>query len=1078
MPFRLYDALMRKKPAAIKTDENSDTRDTVSFGLIAACFAISGFAALIYQTVWARQFSIELGTSHLAVAAILAAYMAGLASGAGIASLYVHRVKKPLLLYAIIEGGIAVTALLMPVMMKLLRSSFISLFGGASDLVSSQPEHFVFYVGAVFVAVVIPTGLMGATLPLLTRYVVVRDTHIGSRISQLYALNTAGAVIGALVSGFILIPQLGLFGSIIVAAAANLSILLVAAWLARSSQGLIPAKPVEILTDSRLHGIERVQPFYLRRSTGMLFLIAASGTIAFAYEVLWTRLLSQVFGGTVYAFATMLGTFLAGIALGGFLVNWLTTTRQASITWFAIVQVSMAVCSAGTFALLSALMPNDFDTLGMVTYSAAVMLPATIFLGATFPLAVHFIVSNADVAATGTARVYAWNTIGAIFGALGAAFFALPVLGFEGLLKLTVLCNFLLSLGAILLSAPSIWRFAMGAAMACSVLIVFFLYNPNRPDSVLYASTAQSQNPGREIFYAVGRSSTALVRDSGGTFEMSTDGLPEASVMRAGQVPVIHSQQWMTMLPLLARPEAKDLLVIGLGGGIALEAIPPFVKNISVIEIEPEIVEANQRIATRRAIDPLSDSRVKVVLNDARSALALTSRTFDVIASQPSHPWTAGASHLYTKEFLNLAHQRLNAGGVFVQWINAEYVDERLLRILMSTLATEFKYLRLYHPTPGVLFFLGSDSPLEIERRALSGQLSFAPFAKVGLATAEDILASLALEDGALRNLSASSQPNTDDRNQLAAYSKSRGDGLKLSDLRRMFAPFDPLLQPNGWVHGEVGEAIDFPYLAGQLLQRRFQERAFDLARSLPDGAQRSLVDGIGYSTYGQIAEAGQAFVQALRQDNANSQAIFLLIRPHLPALARGTAASAILQLAESLTGTARDVIDGWKYGERRDWDALKGLDTSLSTVRVTDAWYPQATKLRAEWRVAIAQIEKSSEDAHEAILILNEVLARAPSFDLAILRAGAGLLAGESGVFIESTSTALEVIRLRMQQAAEGRYQFTAEERLMTTNRLAGVMGQLEILARGENGLRATEVLEKAKVVIARLNRASDGNP
>ena len=185
------------------------------------------------------------------------------------------------------------------------------------------------------------------------------------------------------------------------------------------------------------------------------------------------------------------------------------------------------------------------------------------------------------------------------------------------------------------------------------------------PENILRASSIVDRSEGEIIYYDVGRSATVIVFEEDGFLNLRTNGLPEAGTNLKGSPPSKNSQQLLATLPVLARPNTSEMLIIGFGAGVAVEGVPSTVNNIDVIELEPKVIEANKIIGNSRAIDPLKDDRINIITNDARSALALTSKKYDAIISQPSHPWTAGASHLYTREFMNLAKDHLNPDGVF-----------------------------------------------------------------------------------------------------------------------------------------------------------------------------------------------------------------------------------------------------------------------------------------------------------------------------------------------------------------------------------------------------------------------------
>ncbi|GIT14382.1 MAG: hypothetical protein CM1200mP36_01380 [Gammaproteobacteria bacterium] len=361
------------------------------------------------------------------------------------------------------------------------------------------------------------------------------------------------------------------------------------------------------------------------------------------------------------------------------------------------------------------LIPEELTTYRLAVYAALVMLPATIFIGATLPLAVRILAKDETEATVSTARIYSWNTIGAIVGAILAGFYLIPSLGFEGTIQFAVTTNLALALWATaVITRPKPVYVGVTAVLLVTAI---FAYSPSRPQAVVSSTgfILQYLNNPRDIYYGVGRSATVLMVAEDGYYYLRTNGLPEASIAVKGAPPVQDPEKWMTALAVTARPNTEDMLVIGFGGGVALEGVPPSVDRVDVIELEPEVIAANRELVGSRNIDPLEDPRFNIVINDARNALRLTDKTYDAIVSQPSHPWTAGASHLFTQEFAADAKSHLNDGGVFVQWINSEFVEERLLRTLAATLLAEFENVRLYHPASQVLMFLASDAPLDLE---------------------------------------------------------------------------------------------------------------------------------------------------------------------------------------------------------------------------------------------------------------------------------------------------------------------------------------------------------------------------
>jgi len=593
---------------------------------VALCFALSGFAALLYQTAWTRQFSLVFGTSELAVATVLAAYMAGLALGARTVERFLDRVRRPVLTYGLLEFGIGTAALAVPMLLVAAEQLMVALLGGQAEPPSSEGwVQTSFYVLTAFVVLVLPTALMGTTLPLLTRHAVHTPEQIGSRTGLLYAINTLGAVGGALAGAYVLLPALGLTRTVIVGAAVNVAVFGLAALIARASPTARPSLHKPSTANLARHR-QRV-PLFGGWAPGyrwILPVMLASGAVSFLYEVLWTRMLGYVLGGSIFAFATMVASFLLGIAGGSLIASRFARTRQMALIGFVICQLAIALCSAGIYLGLSTLLPERAGLAGNAPVAMAVLLPATLFIGATFPFAVRILTDDPGNAAAATARVYSWNTVGAIAGALLAGFVLIPELKFEGTIYVAVLANLALALltCVTVARAPYVWS----TAVLVAAVVVAFLFQPEVPEKLLRTSPLNVDRHGELRFYEVGRSASVIVLEQDGALMLRTNGLPEALIEMTGTAPKFSGEFWLSPLAVIARPGADSMLVIGYGGGVVLDAAPPSVRHINVIELEPKVIDANRAVTDLRKRDPLLDPRVQIVLNDARGALTLTGK--------------------------------------------------------------------------------------------------------------------------------------------------------------------------------------------------------------------------------------------------------------------------------------------------------------------------------------------------------------------------------------------------------------------------------------------------------------------
>lgn len=1030
-------------PGTVTAPAVTRSEDGLVLAGVVACFFLSGFAALLYQTAWLRQFSLVFGTSELAVATVLAAYMGGLALGAAVAGKFIHRVTRPVLAYGLLEAGIAISALAVPLLLAAAGALYVAVLGDRPDppdaATIGQP---VFYLFVAFIVLAIPTGFMGATLPLLIRHVVTRDEDVGPRVALLYATNTAGAVGGTVVAGFLLLPAVGLNATVWVGVFVNAVVFAIAALLARSmptlaadahGSGAVASPPgfykscIRPWFTRATDGVSAVQQTLMNQPAWILPLMLVSGANAFLYEVLWTRMLSHVLGGSIYAFATMLAAFLTGIALGGAFAGRFTAQRERAPIAFAITQVAIALLSVAIYWWMGALVPATRTPAELAIFSVAVMLPATIFIGATFPIAVRMLARDESEASVTTARIYSWNTVGSIIGAIAAGFYLIPLLGFEGAIKLAVLVNLVLALWVLICVAP-LRRMAYSGAVAGLIVLTFAAYWPNRPQAVIASSGfLLYQDPyAQELYFAVGRSSTVLLTEESGYYNIRTNGLPEASISVDGAPPARHSQRWLTALPVAARPDARNMMVIGFGGGVALEGAPPSVEDIDVVELEPEVVNANRVLSGRRAIDPLAEDRVNIVINDARNALRLTNKQYDVIVSQPSHPWTAGASHLFTREFVALAREHLTEDGVFLQWMNSEFVDADLLRSLAATLADVFEYVRLYQVDPTVLQFLASDEPLDVEldlvRTGEPLRSNLLHYSYMGLNGVNDFVAALALDEAGIESFSRGARLSTDNYNLMATRSRVLGDGLRSAELAELLGPYDALLKPDSWIYRELGDRIDLAYIASRLFASANSVRAAQLADATPDFVDKAVINALGYAYNGAHQQSREAYALALSREPNNQMVRFKFIADDLPDIAMNRASEATMRTASGLTGVPAAIVAGWPLGAQQDWAGLVRLDEQLSRSNVSDIWYPETILLRAEWRTKVAG-EERQRHAFNALRMVDRALVIRPDLELYVLRAAAALALEDREAFVESGRYVALYIQDKLARARQGTY-------------------------------------------------------
>ncbi|MEO8062247.1 MAG: fused MFS/spermidine synthase [Pseudomonadota bacterium] len=1025
-------------PRLDPVNQNTATRATLT--LLCACFALSGIAALVYQTAWTRQFAIVFGTSELAVATVLAAYMGGLALGAVLAERFLPRITRPVLTYALLELGIALGAIFaVPFLLWLANLALQSLFGGQPLPPSSdRAATTFFYLISAFVALALPTTLMGATLPLLARYAVAEERHIGRRIGLLYAMNTTGAVIGALITAFALLPELGLTHTIWFAAGLNGLVFLLAAALGRRISPLPAPKgyddtlisasaPIEVSSPPAAPPRARAYTFNKVPSPDwVLPLMLLAGAVAFFQEVLWTRMLSHVVGSSIYAFGVMVASFLTGIALGGGLGAAVAKDRQRAATALAVSLIVVALAAAIAYLRLETLLPqqaglmNNVRTYGFIhlplnaLFAGLLLLPMTIAIGMTYPLAVRVLARDADDAAAASARVYAWNTVGAIAGSLAAGFLLIPALRYEGAIQVAVFASAALGVFALWALVP-LNRIATGA-VSLAVAGVCYFFAPQPPLKLLVTSPLNVGTKGRVLYYDVGRSASVVLLAQDGGLALRTNGLPEALMDSPGSIPRFSGEYWLSPLAVIARPQTKDMLIVGFGGGVVVEGVPPSVQKIDVIELEPEVIAANRVASSLRRRDPLTDQRVNIILNDARGAMRLTDHRYDAIVSQPSHPWTAGASHLYTREFMQLAHDHLTPKGVFVQWMNVIFMDEDVLKSLTATLLSVFGEVRVYRPDPNTIIFLASDQPLDIESRlAQTGEpLRAAPlhYSRFGINAAEDLVAALVLDAEGARQLAASAPLITDNDNRIATSSVyEKGLGMNGDTSGRILARFDPLQRADSFIYASpLREQLSFQYLARRnavfmMLDPSLADRVGRMSQILGATAEGEYTRMYYYRMRRQPQRAIELLKIAVDEFPRDPSLRAEFLRSSFALLARDAAPPEVNEIAARLTGADLNVVAAARMAAKTEWRDVARADPLLAEVPWTDPWYPEAVELRINWRTRVTNPEQQQRLGDEAITMIDRFAIMSPTLGLYGLRARAGFETKRPGVVVESVS-------------------------------------------------------------------------
>lgn len=985
------------------------------FLFLLACFVLSGASALVFETVWTEELALVFGASELALVSVLAAYMTGLAAGAAAGARWARRVARPLLAYAVIELAIGLAALAVPAAiaaagrLEVMLLATDGVYGGEGAVAAST----LFQLASSFLILLLPTALMGATLPLLVRHAVRREEAIGARVGSLYAANTLGAATGAVVTAFVLLPSLGLGRATLAGVALNGCVALLAGGFGLAS----PPLAAERARERDLAAADR-GPWW------PLAVVAVSGAVALGCEIVWMRLLTHLVGGSVYALGTMLAAFLVAIALGAAAAAGLARTRERARLGLALAQLGAAALSLVAFAaadrvpdLTARLAAQGASRLAVTAVLGALLiLPGALCLGASFPLAVRVLAGDARQASLASGRALAWNTLGAVAGTVATGLWLLPGLAFAGAMALAaavslglaavvavaerprlsaVLVAAVLGLGALaFVRPPTPWHVLRSSPLAI-LLAAPPAEAPRQPsgEATEPAGEEGSDAPppdgfGEVVYYGVGRGATVLLHEDGAEWRLTGNGLPESAVQPPGGRPGRYAvARWLTLLPGAVREEVRELLVIGLGAGHSIEELPPSIEEIHVVELEPEMIAANRYLASERRRDPLADPRLALHVGDVRSVLSLSRRRFDAIVSQPSHPWTSGSSHLFTREFFELARAHLAPGGVFVQWIGLDLVDAPLLQSLVATLAAAFPHVEVYQPHPwGAVLFAASDQPLGRDGAPFLAEASAEAWRALGVSSAEDLVLARVLDDAGARLLAAGAELNTDRRNLLQTRSpRALAKPVGRAGLDRLIAPFDSIRR--------LPPGADGVYVVRWLARQRQQGRALRAAAALSDAGQRHaaflfLDLAAGRRRPAEPAVAAEPSVE-LRS------ALLLALRP---AIVEGRGPAPLLAWAEG-DPAAGAVVAGWRLAQRGEEREMAGLEAPLAAVPPRHPLHQAATRLRIAWRLASGE----PQAAREAVGLLDPLLAGSASAGDLLLRARLGAQAGDAATALAS---------------------------------------------------------------------------
>lgn len=695
----------------------------IPVGVFFALFTVSGFAGLIYESIWSHYLKLFLGHAAYAQTLVLAIFMGGMALGSWLVSRYTHRIANLLLGYAIAELVIGLLAIVF-------HRVFVSVTGWAFDSVlpalggTGAVDAFKWALAS---ALILPASiLLGTTFPLMSAGIIRLFPQEGGRaLSMLYFTNSFGASVGVLASGFFLIERVGLPGAMLTAGLLNVALAFVV-WLLTKRVAAVggagtaaPAGTGE--GGSRLFRL-------------MIVLAFATGAASFAYEIAWIRMLSFGLGASSHAFEVMLSAFILGMSLGGLVLRLIPGAFRDDLKWLAGILAAKAIFAVGALGVYGFVL--EFVSWAMRAFtptaegyallnvsghlaSMMVMFPAAFCAGMTLPLATSVLLARGHGEAS-IGRIYGANTAGCIVGAAFATHVGMEAFGVKGITGLGALAD--LGMGAAVFALGL--RFSLRSAFAAAAVVAAAagaIFVSSELDELKMASGVfrygrfLSPENSRVIFYRDGKTATISVTDIANSRSIRTNGKPDASIEFHNRTRPSTDEPTMVLagtLPFAFKPDARRVANIGFGSGLTTHAVlaSPTVEVVDSIEIERAMIEG------ARLFDPHNrrayrDPRSRFHIDDAKTFFASHGARYDVIISEPSNPWVSGVSSLFSEEFYALIGRHLADDGVLVQWVQVYEISFDLLASIVKALGRHFGDYELFTSNTGDTLIVATKAP-------------------------------------------------------------------------------------------------------------------------------------------------------------------------------------------------------------------------------------------------------------------------------------------------------------------------------------------------------------------------------
>lgn len=695
-------------------------------------FLGSGVTGLIYQVLWTRLLTLTFGVTTLAVSTVLTCFFGGLALGSFFGGRWADKHGRGLKWYGVAEIVVGVYALFFLWILGLNNDVYVLIARGMG--LGFYGQNIIKFVLSIII-LIIPATMMGATLPILSKELACKWSSFAKDIGNLYTVNTVGAVIGAVLTAYLLIPSFGIRAIIITVGIINILIGLVALLIDRKYEG---SSDDEIGEDGTLERARRLtsksfaagEVIPARFATIILFGFALSGFTALAYEVIWTRVLTLILTGTIYAFAAVLAVFLTGIAVGSFAVSrYIDRVKNISvvINTLAVVEILIGIVSTAII-ILYAKMP-EFSFYGSVTgasdwgeyvyvnflISFLVLFVPTFLFGTTFPLVCKIYGSRMDRVGESIGNVYSINTVGGIIGSFAGGFVLIQFFGMQTSMVLMGIVNVAIGVVFLLWSpfGKKSVRYALSFLGVAVAIVVILILPDNMPRSIHESYIMKGE---KILFYEEGPAATVMIAHRPGRSLVFSDTRlwVNGNLATAAYYEGLQINRFQGALPMVLHPDPKDVLVICFGTGTTFGTLSQFDVNVvDNVEIARTVTHGAPFFKSENS-DVLNNPKSNIIIDDGRSYLEVTNKKYDVITEEPMHPALAGVVNLYTVEYYELVKSHLKEGGIMSQWIPLYALSVDDVKMLTATFQSVFEHTTIWIANADI-FLIGSSERQSVD---------------------------------------------------------------------------------------------------------------------------------------------------------------------------------------------------------------------------------------------------------------------------------------------------------------------------------------------------------------------------